>query len=164
MVVERLLDMMFIVALLPFTLVTVDTLPTGLRQGALAIGIVAVIGIVILIVAANLRGFFTKLAEKIFNLISFLDTETWTRRVDDLLKGLDSLTRLKDGLILLLLSILVWLPIIFAYQMSLQAVGLEVTTGMAAFVVCAAALSIAAPSSPGGVGVFKLVSLQLYKS
>ena len=155
MVVERLLDMMFIVALLPFTLVTVESLPEAFRQGALAIGIIAVIGIIVLIVAANLRSFFTGLAEKIFNLFSFLDTATWTRRVDDLLKGLDSLTRLKDGLILLILSILVWLPIIFAYQMSLFAVGLDVTVGMAAFVVCAAALSIAAPSSPGGVGVFQ---------
>ena len=155
MVVERLLDMMFIVALLPFTLVTVESLPEAFRQGALAIGIIAVIGIIVLIVAANLRSFFTGLAEKIFNLFSFLDTITWTRRVDDLLKGLDSLTRLKDGLILLILSILVWLPIIFAYQMSLFAVGLDVTVGMAAFVVCAAALSIAAPSSPGGVGVFQ---------
>ena len=155
MVVERLLDMMFIVALLPFTLATVDSLPQAFRQGALAIGVVAVIGVIILIIAANLRTFFTGLAERIFNLVSFLNTETWTRRVDDLLKGLDSLTRLKDGIILVVLSILVWLPIIFAYQMSLRAVGLDVTVGMAAFVVCAAALSIAAPSSPGGVGVFQ---------
>lgn len=156
MVVERLLDMMFIVALLPFTLATVDTLPENIRQGAVAIGVVAVIGIVVLIIAANFRSFFTNLAEKILNLVPFLNTEAWTRRVDDLLKGLDSLTRLKDGLILILFSILVWLPIIFAYQMSLKAVGLDVTLGMAAFVVCAAALGIAAPSSPGGVGVFQL--------
>lgn len=155
MVVERLLDMMFIVALLPFTLATVDSLPPAIRQGALGIGIVAVIGIVILIVAANLRPFFTRLATKILNLISFLDTEAWTRRVDDMLKGLDSLTRLKDGLILIALSIAVWLPIIFAYKMSLRAVGLDLTWGMVAFVVCAAALGIAAPSSPGGVGVFQ---------
>ena len=75
--------------------------------------------------------------------------------VDHMLKGLDSLTRLKDGIILIILSIAVWLPIIFAYQMSMEAVGLDMTVGMTAFVVCAAALSIAAPSSPGGVGVFQ---------
>ncbi len=164
MVVERLLDMMFIVAMLPFTLVTVETLPPQFRQGALAIGVVAVIGIIVLIVAANLRPFFRKITTKIFNHIPFLETETWVRRIDDLLKGLDSLTRFKDGFILLLLSVLVWLPIIFAYQMSLKAVGLDVTVGMASFVVSAAALSIAAPSSPGGVGVFQagvIAALQL---
>jgi len=155
MVVERVLDMMFIVALLPFTLASVPTLPVEIRQAALATGILAVIAIVVLIVAANQRPFIRRLSTIIFNRISRLDTETWVRRVDDLLKGLDSLTRLKDGLILISLSILVWLPIIFAYWIGIQAVGLDATVPMAAFVVCAAALSIAAPSSPGGVGVFQ---------
>jgi hypothetical protein len=155
MVVERLLDMMFIVVLLPFTLASAPTLPPQLRQAALGTGVIALLAIVILIVAANQRPFFRRLATKIFNRIPRLDSATWVRRVDDMLKGLDSLTRLKDGAILLILSILVWLPIIFAYRLAMTAVGLNVTIPMAAFVVCAAALSIAAPSSPGGVGVFQ---------
>ncbi len=155
MVVERLLDMMFIVALLPFTLASVPILPPELRQAALVTGIIALTAIIVLIVAANQRPFFHRLATAVFNRIPHLNTKTWVRRVDDMLKGLDSLTRLKDGAMLLILSILVWLPIIFAYQVGMTAVGLDVTTPMAAFVVCAAALSIAAPSSPGGVGVFQ---------
>ncbi|MCL4263507.1 MAG: flippase-like domain-containing protein [Anaerolineae bacterium] len=155
MVVERVLDMMFIVALLPFTLAYAPTLPPEFQRAALITGVLAVIAIVVLIVAANQRPFFRRLATLILNRIPRLDTETWVRRVDDILKGLDSLTRLKDGVILLTLSVLVWLPIIFAYWIGMRAVGLEVTVPMAAFVVCAAALSIAAPSSPGGVGVFQ---------
>jgi hypothetical protein len=155
MVVERVLDMMFIVVLLPFTLAYAPTLPPEFRQAALMTGVLAVIAIVVLIVAANQRPFFRRLASSILSRIPWLNTETWVRRVDDILKGLDSLTRFKDGAILLFLSILVWLPIIFAYWIGMQAVGLDVTVPMAAFVVCAAALSIAAPSSPGGVGVFQ---------
>ncbi|HRQ37066.1 MAG TPA: lysylphosphatidylglycerol synthase transmembrane domain-containing protein [Chloroflexota bacterium] len=183
MVVERVLDMMFVVALLPFTLAYAPTLPPEFRRAALLTGVLAVIAIVLLIVAANQRPFFRRLATTVFNFIpriarvfngvvsqrpfnrrliififtsiSQIDTETWVRRVDDILNGLDSLTRFKDGVILLFLSVLVWLPIIFAYWIGMQAVGLDVTVPMAAFVVCAAALSIAAPSSPGGVGVFQ---------
>ncbi|GIK54536.1 MAG: flippase-like domain-containing protein [Chloroflexi bacterium] len=155
MVVERVLDMMFVVALLPFTLAYAPTLPPEFQRAALIIGVLAVITIVVLIVAANLRPFFWRLSTTVLNRIPWLNTETWVRRVDDVLKGLDSLTRLKDGAILLSLSVLVWLPIIFAYWIGMQAVGLDVTVPMAAFVVCAAALSIAAPSSPGGVGVFQ---------
>lgn len=184
MVVERVLDLMFVVALLPFTLAYAPTLPPKFRSAALFTGVLAVIAIVVLIVAANLRPFFRRLSTAVFNIIilianallniavnrrpfirrlmtfifmpiSRLDTQTWVRRVDDILKGLDSLTRFKDGIILLFLSVLVWLPIIFAYWIGMQAVGLNVTVPMAAFVVCAAALSIAAPSSPGGVGVFQ---------
>lgn len=155
MVVERVLDMMFIVALLPFTLAYAPTLPPEFQRAALITGVLAVIAIVVLIVAANQRPFFRRLATLILNRIPRLNTDTWVRRVDDVLKGLDSLTRLKDGVILLTLSVLVWLPIIFAYWIGMRAVGLDVTVPMAAFVVCAAALSIAAPSSPGGVGVFQ---------
>ncbi|MCA9947861.1 MAG: flippase-like domain-containing protein, partial [Anaerolineales bacterium] len=55
MVVERILDMMFIVALLPFTLAEVVSLPAWMQDGARASGIVAVAAIGILIVAANQR-------------------------------------------------------------------------------------------------------------
>ncbi|MEJ2751051.1 MAG: lysylphosphatidylglycerol synthase domain-containing protein, partial [Anaerolineae bacterium] len=52
------------------------------------------------------------------------------------------------------LSIVVWIPVIFAYRMALTAVHIQANWVMTAFVVCAAAFSVAAPSSPGQVGVF----------
>ncbi len=67
---------------------------------------------------------------------------------------MDSLTRFKDGVMLILLTILTWLPIIGAYYATLLAVNIEPTWAMAAFVVCAAAFSVALPSSPGQIGVF----------
>ncbi len=179
MVVERILDLMFMVTLLPFTLASVETLPDEFRAAALGAGVIAVIAILVLIVAANqrprVRRFVTavilktkslanklslkqnkpRLLARIIQGIAHLNTDAWVRRVDDLLKGLDSLTRLKDGVILVVLSISIWIPIIFAYQVSLQAAGLNVSTTMAAFVVFAAALSVAAPSSPGAIGVFQ---------
>ena len=51
-------------------------------------------------------------------------------------------------------TILIWIPIIAAYYTGMVAVNLAPTIPMAAFVMCAAAFSVAAPSSPGQVGVY----------
>ena len=153
-VVERVLDMLFIVTLLPFTLAAVETVPPAVQAAARISGIVAVAAIAVLVVAANRRAFAHRLATFFLQRVRRLDTDIWVRRTDELLEGLNSLTRRKDGLILAGLSLLVWLPIIFAYYTSLLAVHLQPTVAMAGFVVCAAALSISAPSSPGQVGVF----------
>ena len=76
--------------------------------------------------------------------------------MNEVLDGLGSLTRLKDSLVLVFLSIVVWIPIMFAYQWGILAVRGEVSLLGASFVVCAAALSIALPSSPGQIGVFHI--------
>lgn len=156
MVVERILDMMFIVALLPFTLAEVASLPPLLQDAARGFGLVAVTGIVVLVIAANQRKLATRLGTAVLNRIPYLDTEQWIGRMNELLDGLGSLTRLKDSLVLVFLSIAIWIPILFAYRWGIQAVGGEVSLLAASFVVCAAALSIALPSSPGQIGVFHI--------
>ncbi len=154
MVVERVLDMLFIVTLLPFTLSSIDYLPDWMRLGARASGILAIAAIVVLIIAANRRAWAARIVEGILSLVPFLDGATWAGRTDSFLAGLDSLTRFRDGLLLLLLTIATWIPIILAYYATMLAANLVPTVVMAAFVVCAAALSVALPSSPGQIGVF----------
>ncbi len=153
-VVTRILDMLFMVVLLPFTLASVETLPIQVQETALFIGALTSVAVVILVIAANQRPLARRLATAVFSRIGRLNTETWVQRIDDLLAGLSSLTSLKSGLILLVTTILTWLPIIAAYYFGLLAVNLTPTPAMAGFVVCAAALSVAAPSSPGQIGVF----------
>ncbi|MBK7895238.1 MAG: flippase-like domain-containing protein [Anaerolineaceae bacterium] len=156
MVVERILDMMFIVALLPFTLAEVASLPAWMQDGARASGFVAVAAIGMLVLAANQRKLANRWGTAVLNRIPFLDTDQWLGRMNEVLDGLGSLTRLKDGLVLLFLSIVVWVPILFAYRWGISAVGGQVSLLGASFVVCAAALSIALPSSPGQIGVFHI--------
>lgn len=154
MVVERILDMLFIVTLLPFTLAEVEQLPDWMRAGARISGILAVSAIVLLIIAANKRPLTLKITGWLLEKVRFLDTEAWLKRIDDLLAGLSSLTQLKSGLILLVLSIVIWIPILISYHLVLLSVNIHPTPAMTGFVVCAAALSIALPSSPGQIGVF----------
>lgn len=154
MVVERVLDLLFIVLLLPLTLANVQALAPSIRDAARISTVLALIAIVALILAANYREFAMRLFRRVINAIPFLNGERWARYFDQLLTGLESLTRLGDGLVLASLSILVWVPIVLAYHSGMLAVGLEPTLTMSALVVCVAAIFITAPSSPGQVGVF----------
>jgi uncharacterized protein (TIRG00374 family) len=154
MLVERVLDLLFIVTLLPFTLSAVPFIPPELQRAVQVTGVLGLVAIGILVVAANQRKLALRITEIIARRISFLNVENWVKRIDELLSGLNSLTSLKDGAYLIFLSILVWIPIIFAYYMGMRSVHLEPTWVSAGFVVCAAAFSVAAPSSPGQVGIF----------
>lgn len=155
MVVERVLDMLFMVVLFPFTLAAVGKLPPEIQAAVRVAGFLAIGATIVLIVAANQRPLAGRIARMIFDRIPFMDTATWVRRVDDLLLGLNVLTRLRQALVLLFLSIVVWLPIIVGYYWAMRAVGLTPTLVDATFVVCIAAFSVAAPSSPGQIGVFE---------
>jgi uncharacterized protein (TIRG00374 family) len=166
MVVERLLDMLFIVVLLPFTLSGITALPEWMRSFALVSGFAAIGGIVVLIVAANQRERALRVIDSVFiRFLPFVNREAWIRRIDGLLVGLKSLTTWRDGFILTALSILIWIPVILAYYSIMRAVGLEPTWVMAGFVVCAAAFSVAVPSTPGQAGPYHfavITALQLY--
>jgi len=151
--VERVLDMLFIVVLFPFTLASAVNLPGEWRTAVLAAGILSLIATAVFIAAANFPDVSLRITAWFCDRIPFLETERWIKIVKDLLQGLDTLTRWKDAVILLLLSILVWIPLILGYYIGINALDLNATISEAAFVVCIAAFSLAAPSSPGGLGV-----------
>lgn len=157
MVVERVLDLLFILVLLPFTVAAVPALPDWMRESARVGQIVTVVAVTVLVVAANQRPLTGRIATAILQKIPKINQYTIAivQQIDHLLAGLDSLTRLKDGATLVFLSILTWLPILFAYDMGMKAVHMQPTWIMTGFVVCAAAFSVAAPSSPGQIGVFE---------
>lgn len=155
MVVERIFDLLFIVILFPFTVAAVERLPPEIKTVAMVTGLLAILAALVMAGAANKRQSAINVAEFILNRIPFLDTKTWLRRLDDLLRGLDVLTSFRSALTLIFLTIVVWLPIIAGYYIGMRAVNLETNLVEAAFVVCIAALSITAPSSPGQVGVYE---------
>lgn len=156
MVVERVLDLLFFVVLLPFTIVSIEQLPESLRTGAFVSGILGLIAIGLLVVAANQRPFVNTLATAVLDRIPFMETNRWLTQVNYILDGLNKLTNWRDGLLLIFWSVLIWLPVLATYYLVMLSVGLQVTPLAAAFVTCVAAFSVAAPSSPGQIGVFHL--------
>ncbi len=155
MVVERVFDLLFIIVLFPFTIAAVDHVPQTVKSIASITGALAIIAALIIVGAANRRQTALKIAENFAKRIRFINTDSWLRRLDDMLKGLGVFTNLSDALILLVLSVVVWVPIILGYYMGMLAVNLTPSLVEAALVVCIAALSVTAPSSPGQIGVFE---------
>jgi uncharacterized protein (TIRG00374 family) len=155
MVAERVFDLAFIVILFPFTLSGVPEVPPTVNAIVRAAGVAVLVAIIVLVGAANQRDRASRLAGILLGRVPKIDAQTWSRRLDDLLLGLDSLTSFRGAIVLLLLSIIIWAPIVAGYYLGLRAVNLDVTLQQATFVVCIAAFSVTAPSSPGQVGVFE---------
>lgn len=153
-VLERIVDLLTVLAVLPIAVLSLTTLPDWLRGSVRLMAVLAVVAIVIVIVAANTRPLITRIVTAICDKISFLNTQKWVERVDGLLQGLVTLTSIRSGATLLLLTVVTWGTVIVSYQLGMFAFGLRPTYLQAAFVMCAAALSLAAPSSPGAIGVF----------
>jgi len=155
MVAERVFDLAFIVLLFPFTVGSVTSVPPSVNSAVRLAGVAAFMGILVLIIAANRPQTAMRVARALLKRIPRINAQSWVERLEDLLGGLDSLTRFRDGLALLILSVVVWLPIMGGYYAGLRAVNLDVSLQQAAFVVCIAAFGVTAPSSPGQVGVFE---------
>lgn len=165
MVVERVLDLLFVVTLLPFIVAEVETLPDWMQATARLSGGLAIGAIVILILAANQRQLAIRMATAVLQRLPRLKKDIWLMRLDELLAGLDRLRRLRQGSLLLMLSILVWIPVLLSYYVGLLAVNLQPSWSMAAFVFCASAFSMAIPASPGQIGVFHvgvITALQIW--
>ncbi|MCB0031942.1 MAG: hypothetical protein KDE28_28725, partial [Anaerolineales bacterium] len=75
----------------------------------------------------------SRIARAILDRLPLIDGAIWGQRFDELMQGLDSLTRLGDAARLIGFTLLVWLPIIAAYYWGLLAVGITPTWSMAAF-------------------------------
>jgi len=155
MVVERLFDLLFIIILFPFTIAAVEQVPQTVKSIALITGGLAIMATLVIIGAANRRQVAMAIAESLAEHIRFINTDPWLRRLDDGLKGLGIFTNFRDALTLAIISVVVWLPIVLGYYAGMLAVNLTPSLIEAAFVVCIAAFSVTAPSSPGQIGVFE---------
>lgn len=156
MVVERLLDMLLMVLLLPLAMLQVTTLPIWLRQGAIISGCVVVLAILFGVVLANKRPFTHKIVTIVCQRFPRLPAPTWQQRTDSLLDGLQTFTHWRSGLTLLGLTLLAWLPVVLAYTTALQAVQQDPSLLNATFIMIVGAFAVAAPSSPGQIGVFHM--------
>jgi uncharacterized protein (TIRG00374 family) len=152
MVAERVLDLLFMVILFPIAVSSLGEMPIEIRTAVQLASFLAIAAAVVLIGAANQRQVSVKIAAAILDRIPKLNTLLWSRRLNDLLLGLNVFTRIGDAILLIILSILVWLPIIGGYYVGLRGMNLDVTVMEAAFVVCISAFALSIPSTPGGIG------------
>jgi len=156
-VVERVLDMVMVVALLaaviPFVGETGSVLGAGLLAGGVALAALAVLLFLALRPDLGRRG-----SRCLLERLQWLDTERWAAAFDDLLEGLAPLRSGRRGLALLGWSALTWACSVVAYWVMLSAFVPRPPLLAAPFLVCVLGLGMAVPSSPSAVGVFHAVA------
>ena len=152
--VERMLDMLLMLLLLPLTLHKVPALPAWMQNAAWSSAVLLATAVFILILIIKYRPVVLRITSHILSFAPFLDKAVWQQRLDNLLTDLSSLLTWRKWLTLVLLTLITWGPIIVAYTRIMRAVKLQPTWETAVFVMCVGAFSVAAPSSPGQIGVF----------
>lgn len=152
-VVERVLDMLMVVALLagvaPFVSGAGSTLGVGLFAAIAAAG-----ASVILVVLALRPDWGQRASRWVLGRLPWIDGERWARALDELFKGLAPLRSPRLGVKLLLWSAVTWACVVFFYWALLRAFLTDLPWLAAPFLVCVVGLGMAIPSSPGSVGVF----------
>lgn len=156
MLVERLLDMLLMVLLLPLALLQIEALPGWLRQAALFSGALTLGLIFFLVLLARKRPLAHQLLAWTGAKWSRLQSAKLHQQLDNLLDGLTVFSHWRTVLALLGLSLLTWLPVVLAYNAALQAVHLPPSLLNATFIMIVGAFAVAAPSSPGQIGVFHM--------
>ena len=156
-VVERVLDMLMVVALLagvaPFVSGVGSALGAGLVAGGLAVGASAA-----LLVLAFRPEWGKRAVRRVLAFIPRIDHERWAQALDGVFDGLAPLRSGRRGLALLGWSVVTWAFVVAFYWMVLRAFLPRPPLSAAAFLVCVVGLGMALPSSPGAMGVFHAVA------
>jgi uncharacterized protein (TIRG00374 family) len=156
-VVERVLDMLTVVAMLggiaPFVAGSGEAVSAGIIAGAVAVAAAAV-----LLLMAFRPHWGQRAVRWVLARIPRLDAERWARVFDGLFEGLSPLRSGRRGLSLLLWSAITWAFVVLIYWALLRAFIARPPVLAAPFLVCILGLGMAIPSSPGAVGVFHAIA------
>ncbi len=156
-VVERVLDMLTVVAILgavaPFVAGSGEAVSAGILAGGLALAASAVLLLMAFRPDWGRRAIRWALAR-----LPRLDAERWARALDGLFDGLAPLRSGRRGLALILWSAIAWAFVILIYWALLRAFILHPPLLAAPFLVCILGLGMAIPSSPSAVGVFHAIA------
>jgi len=156
-VVERVLDMLMVVALLAGVTPFVSGVGGAMSAGLVAGGAVLV-ALAVLLTLAFRPDWGRRLVRRVLGWLPRLDSERWARALDGLFEGLAPLRSGRKGLALLAWSVVTW-ALVVAYYWALMRAFLPRPPALAApFLASVVGLGMAVPSSPGAVGVFHAVA------
>ncbi len=155
-VVERLLDLLSVLTLLVVLLPFVN-LPPEMLHGAQALGVLALVGAIALIVLSYWKARLLRWAHWIFGRISFLDRAPVYSALEHLVDGF-AMLRSPLGLLVIALALVSWAGVVALGWAAANAFHLPVPITATAFAVVLTSLSQLLPSTPGYVGVFQLAA------
>ncbi|MDQ7029293.1 MAG: lysylphosphatidylglycerol synthase transmembrane domain-containing protein [Ardenticatenia bacterium] len=150
-VLERLVDSLIIVVLF---FLLIPLFPISARLGGVAF--LVLVGILVLFVVVTwqrhrLHAWLMRALEH----LPGVDGQKWASSLSNALAAFEVVRTPRALMVTLGWSVLVWGEGILVYWLVLRAFGLEVSPAVAALAIVAAALGLALPSAPAGVGTYE---------
>jgi uncharacterized protein (TIRG00374 family) len=154
-VLERIFDTLLVLTCLLLVGVVYE-LPPMLRGGAIALGVGAVIGLVVLVLLERHRDTAERLLRGLLRPLPERISEPAWSVADGLLHGLGALANVRIVVVVLLYSVVLWTMITLTYTLSFFAldVAIPVVAGSLVTVVIVAAF-VFLPQAPGFVGTWQ---------
>jgi len=156
-VAERVFDVAAILCFLWISLSRIPSVPVMVTAGAKAVGVIAILTILLMVSAYLFERQFEALARKIQS--QGLGGRFGNKLSDMALEfvgGLKAISSFKELLLAVFLSALHWLVMAASFQAALWMMGAYPPFGVGILAMVGVALAVAAPSAPGFVGTFQL--------
>lgn len=160
-VVERVVDALVVIGFLSVAAAWIEDAPEWLGAGARLLGVVALIGLAMMLMAYFFSRSFSKLARKLISVFLFPDFLSKLRGglyrlIDGFLEGLKAVSSGRQLLLVLFASLALWIEMALFYQVCLWTMGLHLSPLAGIMVNVLVALAIAAPGPPGFLGTFQI--------
>jgi hypothetical protein len=155
-VVERVLDILSLLAVMVVVLPFVDLPPVMLRS-LQALGVAALVGAAVLVLVSFWKERLMRWAHAILGRIPPLDRPAIYSAIEHLIDGFAAL-RGRLGLLQLVLSVVAWLGVIVIGWSAAMAVDLEAPLTAIVMAIVITTLGMLVPSSPGYIGIFEYLT------
>ncbi len=158
-VLERIFDVLAILALFGIGLLFTDDLPAEYRNGAILFGGLAGVGVLSVVAYLIWTDLFLNFVARCFTRFPFLPAKLSTGVLDMLSKGADGLAALRSGrdvFFIAVTSIVQWLLNGLIAYVALRAFHIDVTLATGLIVTGVTAFGVTIPSTPGYFGVIQL--------
>ena len=158
-VLERIFDVLAILALFGVGLLFTDDLPDDYRNGAMILGALAggvVLSVVVYLIWTDV---FLRFVAWCFSLLPFVPAKLTNGILDMLRKGADGLAALRSGkavLFIVVTSLVQWLLNGMIAYVALKAFHIDVTLATGLIVTGVTAFGVTIPSTPGYFGVIQM--------
>jgi glycosyltransferase 2 family protein len=158
-IVERVVDVL-VVLLFLLALVFFIPVPDWVAQSGLVLGAGCLVLAAVLVLMAFQRARALAFLHWMVRFVPFLDREAIWNLVESLLDGLAILRYWRQAVLLMAGSILIWASAIVQFHSVTLAFGMNLPIAATVFVLCATALGMTVPSSPGYIGVWEIIIVE----
>ncbi len=162
-IVERFFDLAIVLLTFAYVVANVEGLPSWSKEGAYALGVMAIGILGFIIVGSIFPKLILNIASKtIFFLPKSINVKI-CKFLEDLLISAQVVSNFKNLLIIIFLSLVVWFLCYFFTYVGLFMLPGDFTIIMALTLTVVVALAVAAPSAPGFIGIYQTACIASFK-